>query len=54
MVDTIVELAIVIELVLSVDLSAFFGEVKHRFLINHVIIYERIHFLEASILVAHG
>ena len=26
MVDTIVELAIVIELVLSVDLSAFFGE----------------------------
>lgn len=53
-VDSVVQLAVVIELVLPIYLPALFCKSEDLFLIQEVILDQRVHFLEGSILIAHG
>ena len=53
-VDPVVQLSIVIELVLPIHFPALLCKSQHLFLIQKVVLDERVHLFEGSILIAHG
>ena len=53
-VDSVVQLAVVIELVLPIYLPALFCKSEDLFFIQEIVLDQRVHFLEGSILIAHG